>query len=40
MRQLDGALHAVSIELREDILKHLDETFPGPGGEAPEAYAW
>ena len=40
MRQLDGALHAVSIELHEDILKRLDEIFPGPGGEAPEAYAW
>ena len=40
MRQLDGALHAVSIELHEDILKRLDEIFPGPSGEAPEAYAW
>jgi hypothetical protein len=26
--------------LREDTLKRLDEIFPGPGGEAPVAYAW
>ena len=23
-----------------DVLKRLDEIFPGPGGEAPWAYAW
>ena len=40
MQQLDGALHAIGIELSDDILKRLDEIFPGPGGEAPEAYAW
>jgi len=40
LEQLDDALHAVDIELSEDILKELDNIFPGPGGEAPEAYAW
>lgn len=25
---------------REDDLATLDEIFPGPGGPAPEAYAW
>ena len=26
--------------LSVDVLKRLDEIFPGPGGEAPDAYAW
>jgi hypothetical protein len=26
--------------LDEATLKKLGEIFPGPGGEAPEAYAW
>ena len=26
--------------LDADALKRLDEIFPGPGGDAPEAYAW
>ena len=38
--QLDGALRAVEIELSDDVLRRLDEIWPGPGGEAPEAYAW
>ena len=24
----------------DDALKTLDDIFPGPGGQAPEAYAW
>jgi len=28
------------MKLNEETLKKLDEIFPGPGGEAPEAYAW
>ena len=40
MEQLLGSLHAVEIELSDEILKKLDEIWPGPGGEAPEAYAW
>ncbi len=40
MEQLEGALHALEIELDESALKRLDEIFPGPGGPAPEAYAW
>ena len=39
-QQLDSALHALEIKLDEEVLKRLDEIFPGPGGEAPEAYAW
>jgi NDP-hexose C3-ketoreductase / dTDP-4-oxo-2-deoxy-alpha-D-pentos-2-ene 2,3-reductase len=38
--QLDGALRALSMTLDEAALGRLDEIFPGPGGPAPEAYAW
>jgi len=38
--QLDGALRALKIELDADALGRLDTIFPGPGGAAPEAYAW
>lgn len=40
MDQLDSAIRAVEITLDDDALKTLDELFPGPGGTAPEAYAW
>jgi len=40
MEQLDGSLRALEIELDEKALTRLDEIFPGPGGTAPEAYAW
>ena len=38
--QLTGALRALEIQLGDDALKKIDEIFPGPGGESPEAYAW
>ena len=38
--QLEGALRALEIRLDEKSLGRLDEIFPGPGGAAPEAYAW
>ena len=38
--QLTGSLRALKIRITKAELKHLDEIFPGPGGEAPEAYAW
>ncbi|MDF1664738.1 MAG: aldo/keto reductase [Planctomycetota bacterium] len=40
MEQLDGSLRALEIEFTEEQLKKLDEIWPGPGGTAPEAYAW
>jgi len=40
MAQLDGSLRALEIRLSEETLGKLDEIFPGPGGPAPEAYAW
>ena len=40
IEQFDGAMRALDIELGDETLKTLDEIFPGPGGAAPEAYAW
>ena len=40
MDQLDSAIGAFDITLSEDDLAALDKVFPGPGGPAPEAYAW
>ena len=40
LAQLDESLRALEIKLSEDTLKQLDEIWPGPGGAAPEAYAW
>jgi aryl-alcohol dehydrogenase-like predicted oxidoreductase len=40
LEQLQGTLRAPEIELDEDVLAKLDAIFPGPGGPAPEAYAW
>jgi len=40
LRQFEDALRAVELKLDEEVLKKLDEIFPGPGGEAPKAYAW
>ena len=40
IKQLDGSLRALEIKLSEDTLKEIDAIFPGPGGTAPEAYAW
>ncbi len=38
--QLTASLRALDVQLSGETLKKLDEIFPGPGGEAPEAYAW
>ena len=38
--QLDGSLRALEITLEDKALGRLDEIWPGPGGPAPEAYAW
>lgn len=40
MEQLDGSLRALEVSLDDATLEKLDEIFPGPGGRAPEAYAW
>jgi hypothetical protein len=33
-------MRALKVRLTKDVLAQLDEIFPGPGGAAPEAYAW
>ena len=39
--QLDGAsLRSLELTLTPDTLGAIDAVFPGPGGTAPEAYAW
>ncbi|MCX4530210.1 aldo/keto reductase [Streptomyces sp. NBC_00841] len=38
--QLATSQRALDVILSEDTLRMLDEIWPGPGGEAPEAYAW
>jgi aryl-alcohol dehydrogenase-like predicted oxidoreductase len=40
LEQLSGSLRALKIRFKKDELKRLDAIWPGPGGEAPEAYAW
>ncbi|MGH7254155.1 MAG: aldo/keto reductase [Nitrospirales bacterium] len=40
VEQLDGAVRALNLPLSVDTLARLDQIFPGPGGPAPEAYAW
>ena len=40
IEQMTDSLRAFEIDLDESILARLDEIWPGPGGEAPEAYAW
>jgi aryl-alcohol dehydrogenase-like predicted oxidoreductase len=40
MGQLTGSYRALDIKLDADTLTALDNIFPGPGGAAPEAYAW
>ncbi len=40
MEQLDGSIRAVELKLSDDVMARLDAIWPGPGGAAPEAYAW
>ena len=40
LEQLEHSLRALEIELDEKALDRLDRIWPGPGGPAPEAYAW
>lgn len=40
VEQLAGNLRSLEVKLDAAAMARLDEIFPGPGGEAPEAYAW
>ncbi|OJX38171.1 MAG: oxidoreductase [Chloroflexi bacterium 44-23] len=38
--QLSGSLRALEITLSDETMQRLDQIWTGPGGEAPNAYAW
>jgi aryl-alcohol dehydrogenase-like predicted oxidoreductase len=38
--QLDATQRALEIDLSAEVLAKLDAIWPGPGNQAPEAYAW
>jgi aryl-alcohol dehydrogenase-like predicted oxidoreductase len=38
--QLDRSLRALEVPMTKEISARLDQIWPGPGGAAPEAYAW
>jgi len=40
IKQLTRCQRSPEIELDEDARKKPDQIWPGPGGPAPEAYAW
>ena len=40
MEQFEQSLRALEVELDDKALARLDQIWPGPGGPAPEAYAW
>jgi aryl-alcohol dehydrogenase-like predicted oxidoreductase len=40
LEQLDDSIKALELRLGRETLKRLDQIFPGPGGPAPEAFAW
>jgi aryl-alcohol dehydrogenase-like predicted oxidoreductase len=40
MEQFTGSLHTLEIKLSSEVMARLNTIWPGPGGEAPEAYAW
>jgi aryl-alcohol dehydrogenase-like predicted oxidoreductase len=40
MPQLTGSIRSLEIKIPEKTMNKLNEIWPGPGGRAPEAYAW
>ncbi len=40
VEQLNSTLRALDLTLTKELIKRLNDIFPGPGGPAPEAYAW
>ncbi|MFI6180344.1 aldo/keto reductase [Nonomuraea sp. NPDC051191] len=40
VEQLKDSPRALDISLSQETLRELDDIWPGPGGEAPQAYAW
>lgn len=39
VEELRSDLDGLSVRLDDDVMKHLDQIWPGPG-EAPQAYGW
>lgn len=40
LEQFNASMRVLKLTLGKETLKRLDDLFPGPGGPAPEAYAW
>ena len=40
VEQLEGAVRATELGLDQSLMARLDTIWPGPGNQAPEAYAW
>ncbi len=40
LKQLEDTLHVLDVKMDDGLMDRLDAIFPGPGGEAPQAYAW
>jgi aryl-alcohol dehydrogenase-like predicted oxidoreductase len=40
LEQLEQSLRVLEVDLDDKALERLDQIWPGPGGPAPEAYAW
>jgi aryl-alcohol dehydrogenase-like predicted oxidoreductase len=40
LEQFEQSLRALEVQLDDKALDRLDQIWPGPGGPAPEAYAW
>jgi aryl-alcohol dehydrogenase-like predicted oxidoreductase len=40
LEQLNGSLRTLEIKLNKEQMDKLNEIWPGPGGESPEAFAW
>ena len=40
MEQLNGCARCLELKLDEDVMKRLNEIWPGPGGPSPQAYSW
>jgi len=40
MEQLNSSMRALNLALSPETMRQLNDIFPGPGGAAPEAYAW
>ena len=40
IEQFEHCIRSVNMDLNDEIMQQLDNIWPGPGGHAPEAYAW